>query len=259
MSEDADETATKKKWGKDLQDPVIGFGTSEQVASFLLYEAFRYAHEAAAYEVAGDLFGERIQSIDPEPGWQPPAMPTTLSDWLSQRNKLDEKILDPVTLTRLAEAWQSAQRDSRPSARKILKTQRLRSISDVVGHVINLGTCIEAVINRHLFHLREAGKLDSDHYLMLDRTEGLPKILFCFKEEIGQKTLHISRLKYLVSLRNRAVHFKTTSAGTLAPTCQDLLGVWKDTESLFALVKGEPSQEYVRHLVTHFTTRWLKS
>jgi hypothetical protein len=247
-------SGTALTWSKD---PLISFGTSEQVAYFLLHEAFEYANEAAAYEVAGELFAERIESIDPQPGWQMPAMPETLNEWLAQRNAVEDNILDPVTLNRLTQAWHTSQQDARPFGRKISKTKRLQSITDVVGHVLNLGTCIETVINRHLFHLREIGRLSPDHYRMLDRTEVLPKILFSFKDEISQGTLHLSNLKYLVSLRNKAVHFKTSPLVALEPTCEQLLGVWKDAAALFGLVEGEPTPSDADQLITDFAARWL--
>lgn len=240
------------------KDPLIGFGISEHVASFLLYEAFKFGHQAAAYEVAGILFGERIESINPEPGWKLPSTPETLTDWLAQRNEIDDKILDPITSDRLAEAWQSSLRDSYSSGRKIPNTQRLTSTTDIVGLVINLGTCIEAVVNRHLFLLRESGKLARDHYIMLDKTELLPKILFSFKEAISQKKIHISRLKYLVSMRNQAVHFRTSSVDALVPTCEDLFAVWRELGLLLSHIEGEPTKEYLDHLIGKFTTRWIQ-
>jgi hypothetical protein len=242
---------------KSGDDPLIGFGVSEHVASFLLHEAFQFAHQAAAYEVAGELFGERIESIEPEPGWQMPTIPEELTDWLASRDEIDERLLDPATLERMAEAWVTSQQDAYTSGRKIQKMQELRSITDIVGHVINLGTCIEAVINRHLFLLRESGKLTPDHYIMLDRTEVLPKILFSFKDEIAAKKLHVSRLKYLVSLRNQAVHFRTSSADALAPTCEDLLEVWREVGTVFSLVEGEPTKEDVNELIKEFKNRWV--
>lgn len=240
------------------QDPLIGFGVSEQVASFLLHEAFRFAHQAAAYEVAGEMFGERLDSIEPDPNWQMPAIPEELTDWLANRGEIDEKLLDPETLDRLAEAWFTSLEEAFSSGRKIPKSQKLRSLTDVVGHVINLGTCIEAVINRHLFLLKESDKLSPDHYKMLDRTEVLPKILFSFKEQIDKKKLHVSRLKYLVSLRNQAVHFRTTSADALVPTFQDLLDVWREVGTVFSLIKGEPSKKVVDELVKQFKLKWIK-
>lgn len=240
------------------KDPLIGFGISEHVATVLLHEAFRFANEAAAYEVAGQLFGERIEVIDPEAGWKFPEIPTGLTDWLASRAEIDDKLLDPVTSSRMAEAWHLAQRDAYSCGRKIARTQKLQSITDIVGHVINLSTCVEAVINRHLFLLRESGSLPNDHYLMLDRTEILPKVLYCFKEDIARKKVHISRLKYLVSLRNQAVHFRTSSAGALLPTCQDLLEVWREIGAIFGKIEGEPTEQDVNDLVNEFSGKWLK-
>ena len=240
------------------KDPLIGFGVSEQVASFLLHEAFRFAHQAAAYEVADDLFGERLESIEPDSEWKMPAIPEDLTDWLANRDEIDKTLLDPDTLDRLAEAWFTSLAEAFSSGRKILKSQQLRSLTDIVGHVINLGTCIEAVINRHLFLLKESGKLTPDHYKMLDRTEVLPKILFSFKEEIDKKKLHVSRLKYLVSLRNQAVHFRTTSADALVPTCQDLLEIWREVGTVFSLIEGEPSKKGVDKLVKQFKAKWIR-
>ena len=53
-------------------DSIHGFDTAENVAKFLLYEAFRHVHEAANYEVASDLFSERIANINPDPSWKSP-------------------------------------------------------------------------------------------------------------------------------------------------------------------------------------------
>lgn len=246
-----------KKENSD-QDSLIGFGVSEQVASFLLHEAFKFAHQAAAYEVADVLFGERLESIEPDPNWKMPTIPEELTDWLANRSAIDKTILDPNTLDSLAEAWFTSLDEAFSCGRKIPKTQQLGSLTDVVGHVINLGTCIEAVINRHLFLLKESGKLTPDHYKMLDRTEVLPKLLFSFKEEIDKKKLHVSRLKYLVSLRNQAVHFRTTSADALVPTCQDLLEVWREVGTVFSLIEGEPSKKEVDALVKGFRSKWIK-
>lgn len=117
------------------KDPLIGFGISEQVATFLLHEAFRFVYEAAVYEVAGELFAERIESIDPEPGWKLPEIPEGLTDWLASRTEIDGELLDPITTARLAEAWRLSQQDAYSCGRKIPKTQKLQSLTDVVGHV----------------------------------------------------------------------------------------------------------------------------
>jgi hypothetical protein len=104
FAEDLEEVSERMSKEHYSNDPLIGFGISEQVASFLLFDAFKYAHEAAAYEVASELFAERIESIDPVAGWQLPSLPKGLMDWLTQRTEIDDKLLDPATTERLAEA-----------------------------------------------------------------------------------------------------------------------------------------------------------
>ena len=127
-----------------------------------------------------------------------------------------------------------------------------------MGHVINLAVCVESVVNRHLFLLKESGQLENHHYTSLDRTEVLPKVLFAFKEEILGKKLPISRLKYLYKLRNQAVHFKASSAHSIEPTVEDLLETWRDVGQLFALVEGEPSQQQISQLAQRVSDRWFE-
>jgi hypothetical protein len=241
------------------KNPISQFGYAEQLAIHLLREAFWFAHEAAAYEIAGQIFRERIATISPAPEWvlSTDAIPTGLKDWLSTRERTGGDMLDPVTLDRLAEAWQMSQREARKSDRKIRETHKLSSTNDVVSHVINLATCVEAVTNRHLFYLRESGKLDSDHYKLLDRAELMAKILFCFKEEIQEKKLHLSSLKYLIALRNRAVHFKVDSPEGLVPTIEQLKAAWRDVGLLFSRIEGEPTQEQLADLTKRFVERWI--
>jgi hypothetical protein len=186
-------------------EKIEGFNTAEDVANFLLHEAFHHIHQAAAYAVASDLFGERILEIEPDPTWKTPDLPapTTLKEWIEQREETPEDILDPATLTRLSEAWLSSKRDALTAGRRILKKQQLRSVSDIVGHVVNLTLCLEAVLNRQLFFLRESGQLAPELYNFIDRAELMPKLLFCFKEEIVEKRLQVSRIKQLVGFRNR--------------------------------------------------------
>ena len=101
------------------RDPIASFGTAEQVARFLLHESFGYAHRAAAHEVAGVLFGERITSIDPDPSWVMPKVPDSIDDWLKRREEINEKILDPATIRRMSEAWQMACSDAWDSGKKL--------------------------------------------------------------------------------------------------------------------------------------------
>jgi hypothetical protein len=225
------------------KDAIGGFGTSEHVASVLLHEAFHYAHQAASYEIASDLFSERIVDIEPDPNWPLPAMPATLADWIARIEEVEEKVLDPVTLQRMSEAWQSSLRDASSSDRKLDRKRKLRSLTDIVGHVVNLTLCLESVLNRQLFFLRESGELAANLYESIDRAELMPKLLFCFKEEILGKRLHVTGIRRLVRLRNKAVHYRLDSPGALIPSSQDLVEIWREFGDVLAHTSGEPTQD----------------
>jgi hypothetical protein len=240
------------------KDPIAGFGIAEHVSSFLLHESFRYAHQAAAYEVAGILFGERIMSINPDPSWKMPEMPESLVEWLRQRQDINQAILDPITSDRMSEAWQSAQRDAWVSGIKIKRTQRLSCVTDVVGYAVNLTVCLESILNRHLFLLRESDELSSDHFRSVDRAELMPKLLFCFKEQILSKRLHVSRIKQLVSLRNKAVHYRVDEFESLSLSVGDMLCIWGELGGILAQTTGEPTKADIEARAEYFIKRWVQ-
>lgn len=240
------------------RDPIAGFGTAEHVASFLLHESFYYAHQAASYEVAGILFGERIMSIDPDPSWEIPEIPDSLIEWLKRRDEIDETILDPITSQRMSDAWQTAQRDAWKSDKKLDNAHAFQSITDIVGYVVNLTVCLESILNRHLYLLRESTELSPDHFKSVDRAELMPKLLFCFKEQILGRSLHISRIKQLVSLRNKAVHYRVDEFGSLSLKIEDMIGIWREFGGVLALTSGEPTQEDIQSLADDFINRWVR-
>jgi len=239
------------------RDPIAGFGAAEEVAVFLLHESFEYAHRAAAHEVAGILFGDRIMSIDPDPSWKMPEIPDTITEWLKRREEIDETVLDPITIQRMSDAWQAAQRDAWESDKQLENGHALTSITDIVGYVINLTVCLESILNRHLFLLRESNELSPDHFKSIDRAELLPKLLFCFKDEILARRLHTSRIKQLVSLRNRAVHYRVDETGSLSLNVEDMIGIWRELGEVVALTTGEPTQNDIQELAEHFIKRWV--
>ena len=99
----------------------------EHVAEYLLDQVFAYAHQAACYELAGLLFGERIMKIDPAPGFKPPLVPETLPAWMKQRERKEEDNDDnDPTIGRLSDAWQQAQKDAVESEVRLEKTTGLR-------------------------------------------------------------------------------------------------------------------------------------
>jgi hypothetical protein len=241
------------------KDPIVAFGTAEEVASVLLHQAFQYARQAASYEIASDLFSERIADIEPDPNWRRPAVPTTLADWMPRKEQVVDKALDPVTAQRMSEAWESSLRDAASSGRRFERKRQLHSLTDIVGHVVNLTLCLESVLNRQLFFLRESGELAPDHYKSIDRAELMPKLLFCFKEEILGKRLHVTRVRQLVSLRNNAVHYRLDSPAALTPSSEDLIEIWREFGGVLARTSGEPTQDDIGSYSREYVARWLNA
>ncbi len=191
-------------------------------------------------------------SIDPEPDWKVPPLPATLPELL----RSEIQVLSEATTSRLAQAREDAQIAASSSGLRLAKTHAIGSV-EIVGHIINLSACVESVINRHLFFLKESGKLENHHYSSLDRTEVIPKILFAFKDEILSKQLSISCLKRLFRLRNQAVHFKASSARSIKPTVEELLGIWREVARLLEFVEGEPTQQQVNELADAVASKWF--
>jgi hypothetical protein len=241
---------------KRSSDALTNFGRLEEAATFFLYTAFDHVHMAAQLEVAGMLFAERIQTIDPEPGWVVPSLPATLPELLHEVIYNDVQVISEATASKLAHAWEEAQALAPSSGRRITKSHAIESI-EIVGHIINLAACVESVINRHLFFMREAGTLESHLYSNLDRTEVVPKILFAFKAEIQSKQLSTSRLVHLFRLRNQAVHFKASSAESIKPTVEELLGIWQEMGPFLELVNGAPTRQELTNLVSRVANTWF--
>ena len=240
------------------KDPVESFGSAEDVANFLLHESFRYAHAAAAYEVAGELFGRKLENIElADPEWQSPDMPTSLNEWLINGDEVIDRSIDPKTAGILADAWYSSLDEACNSGIKLSKSLQLQSTTDIIGHVVNLTICLEGSLNRHLFFMRESKQLLSEYYQSIDRSELMPKILFCFKEQILGKTLYINRIKQLVSMRNKTVHYRVDSPDSLKPSVEDLIGIWTQLGQVFDLTYGKPDGIDVQKLIDVFTVKWV--
>jgi hypothetical protein len=184
-------------------------------------------------------------------------MPNTLLDWLEKRSEIDQNIFDPDTLDQMSEAWQAAQIDALKTDRKIKKSRRLKSTTDIIGHVINLAVCLEAVLNLHLFFLVQSDRLSPENHNSIDKAEIISKLLFCFKEEISSKKLHIDRIKQLIRLRNNSVHYRIDTPDSLNPSVEELLGIWKQLGTLFSLTTGEPTQANIHDLSQKFMERWI--
>lgn len=241
------------------KDPIASFGTAEQVGTFLMEEAFHYVHSAAEYEIASILFGQRIMNIAPDPHWEYPENATSLTDWVERKDELIGKALDPTTAERMSAAWVSSQKDASTCGLRLAKNAKLQSLTDVVGHVVNLTICLESILNRHLYFLVKAGDLDTDSYRSIDRAELMPKLLFCFKNEIAKKNLHVRRIKQLIGFRNHSVHYRIESPDSLLPTSEDLIEIWKQFGNILALTSGEPTQSLLCSYADEYVSRWIET
>lgn len=234
-------------------DSLGKFFCLEEAAVFFLYDAFEHAFNAAQFEVAARIFAETIMSIEPEPDWRIPPLPSTFPEVLFA----DVQVISDHTASRLAEAWAEAQKTALSSGLKLLKTYVFQSI-EVAAHIISLAACVESVINRHLFLLAESGKIEYPLYASLDKTEVIPKVLFAFKEQVVSKQLPISNIRHLFRLRNKAVHFKAATAQAVGPTVERLLCIWREVGQLFALVEGEPTEQQVDGLSGAIAQKWFE-
>jgi hypothetical protein len=230
----------------------------EDVARFLLNEAFRYAHLAALHEVAGMIFSEHITEIpsDTKPGWSRPPTAETLREWLHRRDEVELGFTD-AALQKLTEIANSAYAEAASSSHYLPKQHEFESTA-IIGHIIGFSACVETVMNRQLYLLRESGALDPQHYNSLDKTELLPKVLFVFKDEVTSGELSTTCLRYLVRLRNNAVHFKASSVGSIQPTAEQLIGIWREIGQLFDLTEGSPTKEELDEAAEVFTSKWIR-
>jgi hypothetical protein len=94
-------------------------------------------------------------------------------------------------------------------------------------------------------------------YNSLDRSDLMSKILFCFKEEIFMKIIHLDRVKQLISMRNSAVHYRVNSPEALQPSIEDLIGIWNQLSEVFNLTYGEPNKNQVQELANDFIDQWI--
>jgi hypothetical protein len=86
----------------------------------------------------------------------------------------------------------------------------------------------------------------------------MPKLLFCFKEQILSRSLHVSRIKQLVSLRNKAVHYRVDEFGSLSLNVGDMLGIWRELGGILAQTTGEPTKADIEVRADGFINRWVR-
>lgn len=220
-----------------------GYHNLSEAATFFLYTAFDHAEEALRLEIASDIFEKKINEIEVPDDWEVPEIPSNKLDLLDY----DEKIIPTRTKQQLAQAWAKSEEEARYSSKKLNKNDVAHTVS-IAGHVTNLHSCVEAVINKYLFIENEEETLGNDIYNSLDFT-GVPvKISFLMREEIENNELQLGSFKRLGSLRNKAVHYKPGHRSQLSIKVKELFDIWREVEKLVEMVPGDPTGDQVDKL-----------
>jgi hypothetical protein len=213
--------------------------------------ADRAASEAVFLQIAEN---QLARGASPGPNYVPPRQPESIAEWLEevpeqQPPNYQEQIEEGLRFDRALE-------DANDYGWRIDMSHTLGS-HDLAAHIIFLTTLVEVVVNRQLFFLGETGRIVPEMRAGIDRGEVIPKIIFCFKEEILSGNLTISRIKRLVTLRNKAVHYREDSTASIRMTVEELIATWREIAKLLALCPGEPTPEQMEYAIARFRAKWF--
>lgn len=210
----------------------------DEAAHYFLHQSYNELYSALVDERAGLLFGKLADAVDVPDDWQLPEMPQSNLELLA----FDGDVIPADTARALADAWNKAQREAETSGPKLTREHTVVSVA-VAGHVVNLFLCVEATTNKHLLYLNEAGEVSGDVYKALDSAGVIPRIVFLYREQIQQGTLHLGHLRTLARMRNDAVHYKGRSRGKLSAKLKTLIDVSLAVGALLGAVDDTPSKE----------------
>jgi len=236
---------TDKKRLPKIASSEIGL---ELASLFFLEEAFRYIHDSFLQSVKYDIFEDYVEAHN-----------------LGKHSELDED--NPSVLVVDSEWFEEITANAENSGHKLDKKKTVSSV-ELIGHVVNLAIFVECILNRQLYYMRKSGGIEEQHYVNLDRTEVISKILFVFKDEVLSRKLSVSRIKHLFRLRNQAVHYKDTSTQSISITVEELLGIWQEIHHLLNFTNlgsyekldfanGRPTQEQFDRKVNTVTNKWI--
>ncbi len=136
------------------------------------------------------------------------------------------------------------------------KNHTVQAVS-LAGHVTDLHTCVEVVINRRLLLSKKMGEIRGSVHQALDSANLLPKLLYLLKEDFSAGRLHFGNLKCLSRLRNKAVHYKADSRSSLSAKIKTLLDVNREIGKLLDAIEGEPTGDYLRSWLSELETRYI--
>ncbi|MCZ8023689.1 MAG: hypothetical protein ACK5FG_10395 [Chryseotalea sp.] len=242
------------------------FSNMGEAAKFFLSESFMYAEREIKHCVAEELFGQRIQNLEPTKEdfdivrlASEKLKDATTNDLLN----FDSDVLSKWTQDKFSDTWNKAQIDSLKTSMTFPNNKELGG-QDLLGHVTNLAFFIEVISNRHVMLLNVRGQLDNFRFNILDDSSVLNRLIYCLKEELDEKKVTLGQVKYLFKLRNFAVHYNLNNAKKFGATIGELTNIWRELQSVVeALQKKENLNDIdfgdiIREFLVFFKKSYVK-
>ncbi|WP_405326117.1 hypothetical protein [Leeuwenhoekiella sp. LLG6367-2.1] len=201
-------------------------------ASFYLEESFRCIYESLEYEFAAILFSQLLENIEPSVEDRKIFAKTSLpNDAIGLLQSEIPDILSEPTTKMMSDAWKNAQLRSKTENHKFGLDHKIDSI-EILGHLNNFGFFIETIINRHLLFLNQSGKIDDFSYSRFSVAKVMERIIYIFKEDLKNNTIHLNEVQNLFRLRNKTVHYTPDNAKVLKPRISELIKIWTQCAKL---------------------------
>ncbi|MEK6153884.1 hypothetical protein WIW50_11515 [Flavobacteriaceae bacterium 3-367] len=232
-------------------------------ASFFLEEAFKYLDTALKYEFASILFGELLETIEPNQEDRKIIdkliLPATPIGMLQFDNK---KVISEKTIKKIYSAWDNAQKRAENEKYKFGLNHSIDS-TEILGHINNMGFFMETIINRHLLFLNQSRKIDDFSYSRISTSRIMERIVYIFKDELNKNRIHLNEVQNLFRLRNKTVHYTPDNAKILKPMVSELIKIWNQCSKLLEkleekenFVDGNFSKQIIYYSLK-FQERWI--
>ena len=203
-----------------------------EAAQLFLFDAFHHIHQEFEYQLAGEIFGKKIQKIDPtDADRKVLADSSNIPDNLIDLLKFEDDVLTKHTQERLENTWIEAQNEAKVQKHVFSFKHELKGIS-LLGNFTNFALFFEVLLNRHLLYLKISNSITDETYNTMDRSPVMSKLNFVFKEEINAKKVKVGQVSRLYKFRNLSVHYTATNAKRLKITIEQIMAIWKETKRI---------------------------
>ena len=243
---------------------ITTFSKLHEASAYYLEQSFVQLEECFRTELAGFIVSLELDKIYPTKEDQEIVNNTNLiGNPVELLQSEIPDVLSEETLLKMAAAWEVARIRSRTECHKFSKSYKIVAI-EILGHINMFGFFIETLVNRHLLYLKFAEKMDEFSYSRFANARTMERLLFMFKDEVGNQKLHLNEISLLFSLRNKTVHYTPDNANALQPDLSELLRIWKQAVKLIkAMEKSEQFQDekfsdLLIERVQYFENHWIK-